>query len=59
MENKRYLGDGVYATFDGYNIWLSTQEGMRIALEQAVLADLIAYNSDLMKHIREHGTIPK
>jgi len=35
-----YLGDGVYAHFDGYQIWLETQEGMRIALEPAVFKAL-------------------
>lgn len=38
-----YLGDGVYATFDGYHIWLSTQEGHRIAVEPAVYMALKAY----------------
>lgn len=25
MENKTYIGDGVYASWDGYQIWLETK----------------------------------
>jgi hypothetical protein len=41
-----YLGDGVYASFDGYQIWLDTrlQEPVnRIALEARTFHALIAY----------------
>ena len=41
-----YLGDGVYATFDGYQIWLSTEreQGMhRIALEPSTMNALTGY----------------
>ena len=41
-----YLGDGVYASFDGYQIWLDTraQEPVnRIALDYYTLAALNAY----------------
>lgn len=33
-----YLGDAVYATFDGYQIWLKTKDGQhqQIALEPSV-----------------------
>ena len=42
MENETYLGDAVYASFDGYQIWLRTGDGnnQRIALEPAVLCAL-------------------
>jgi len=39
MENESYLGDGVYASFDGYQIWLDTRAQHpvnRIALEPNV-----------------------
>ena len=39
MENETYLGDGVYASFDGDQIWLDTRAQHpvnRIALEPAV-----------------------
>lgn len=42
----RYLGDGVYASFDGYQIWLDTraQEPVnRIALEPKVYRALLEY----------------
>ena len=44
---ETYLGDGVYATFDGYLIWLDTraQEPInRIALDPAVLEALREYD---------------
>ena len=43
---KQYLGDGVYASHDGYQIWLSLDgqdPGIRIALEPAVLDALNRY----------------
>lgn len=42
-QNKTYLGDGVYASFDGYQIWLTTLEGNRIALEPNVYLALLDY----------------
>jgi hypothetical protein len=47
---QRYLGDGVYASFDGYQIWLDTraQEPVnRIALEPEVFRALCAFERDL------------
>lgn len=40
-----YLGDGVYASFDGYQIWLAANhhENKVVALEPAVFAALMAY----------------
>jgi hypothetical protein len=46
---KRYIGDGVYATFDGYQIWVQA-EGARIALEPTVMAALKQYEVDLYRH---------
>jgi hypothetical protein len=48
MTNKRtYLGDGVYASFDGYQVWLHTWNGIEdtnaIALEPPVLEALGTY----------------
>lgn len=44
-----YLGDGVYARFDGYQIWLAANDHRNdvIAIEPAVLSALIQY----AKHI--------
>ena len=40
-----YLGDAVYASFDGYHIWLKTEDGnhQRIALEPSVYFALREY----------------
>lgn len=44
---KTYLGDAVYADFDGYHVVLTTENGIRttntICLEPAVLAALDRY----------------
>lgn len=48
----RYLGDGVYASWDGFQIWLTTQTGDKIALEPEVFQELIKFNEDLQK---QHG----
>jgi hypothetical protein len=44
-EHERYLGDGVYASFDGWSIWLDlrAQGPERICLEPEVLANLIEF----------------
>ena len=46
-----YLGDGVYARFDGYQIWLSTQRSDSrtdsVALDPAVYAKLVEYVAKL------------
>lgn len=48
---KHYLGDGVYVDFDGYQLWLSTEDGIQstntIALEPHVYEQLEAYVSRL------------
>lgn len=43
-ENKNYLGDGVYANFDGFHIVLTTLEGMIIFLDPEVTDALMAYS---------------
>lgn len=51
MENETYLGDGVYASFDGWQIWLrAPREGgdHRVALEPEVYASLVAYHARLL-----------
>lgn len=42
---REYLGDAVYASFDGYHIWLTTGDGnnQRIALEPGVYFSLRQY----------------
>ena len=44
----RYLGDGVYASFDGYSIWLGNTPGHPlVALEPAALRELRAYEREI------------
>lgn len=50
MTDQTYLGDGVYAEFDGYQVWLYTQEGMRIALDPSVLTILHRYATEVLNH---------
>jgi len=44
-----YLGDGVYASFDGYSVWLAVNhhENNVVALEPGVVANLIKYIESL------------
>jgi hypothetical protein len=55
--DPEYLGDGVYATFDGYHIWLTTgshehdEATNRIALEPAVFEALLKYQRKLVEKL--------
>ena len=55
MEPRTYLGDGVYAEFDGYQIWLITSDGIhntnRIALEPAVMQNLEGYARGIYRQL--------
>jgi len=44
-EHQTYLGDGVYVSFDGYQIWLAVNhhENKVVALEPSVLDRLYKY----------------
>lgn len=44
-----HLGDGVYASFDGYQIWLAVNhhENKVVALEPAVMDRLIEFHRGL------------
>lgn len=50
---KAYIGDGVYADFDGYHIVLTTEGGgnmsNRIYLDPQVLQGLDAYRERVLK----------
>lgn len=53
-----YIGDGVYASFDGYMLWLDTrgQEPChRIALEPEVIVGLEAYLKALRERLAREG----
>lgn len=58
MNNRTYIGDGVYAGHDSFQIWIVCSDGERdynpVALERAVMAALIhyaakVYGSDFIK----------
>lgn len=44
---KDYLGDGAFAHYDGFNVWLTTEDGISetntVCLEPEVLRAFIAY----------------
>ena len=48
--NDKYLGDGVYASFDGFQIWLAVNdhENKVVALEPEVMEQLIIYHKNLI-----------
>ena len=50
MEDK-YLGDGVYVSFDGFQIWLAVNSDSNkvVALEPDVMDRLIRYYESLKK----------
>lgn len=46
----RYLGDGVYASFDGFQIWLDLRgqgSPCRIALEPGAFRSLLQFSADI------------
>ena len=57
--NKQYLGDGVYVSFDGYGLWLTTENGIettnRIYLEPSVYANLRDYVNRLQDQGADNG----
>jgi hypothetical protein len=51
--HQAYLGDGVYVAFDGYHIWLRTQERDEIALDPYLVERLITYVDDMARERRK------
>lgn len=51
-----YIGDGVYAKFDGFSIWLETN-GSQIALEPVVFESLVEYRATLKRAFVAAGFI--
>jgi hypothetical protein len=58
---KEYLGDGVYVSFDGWNAWLTTENGIEttneICLEPEVLGALLEYVERLKRFIADQGAV--
>lgn len=48
--NAQYIGDGVYASHDGYQIWLAANDHNNkvIAIEPAVFVALVRYAEQVM-----------
>lgn len=51
----RYLGDGVYASFDGFQIWLAANHHTNkvIAIEPEVLGTLVEYAAEIAEAQRK------
>lgn len=49
-----YIGDGVYVSFDGYQIWLAANDPRNkcVALEPSVFAALVCYSENLREQLR-------
>ena len=62
MNSKRYIGDGVYVDFDGFSLWLTTEDGIsvtnRICLEPQVYAALTQYVGSLAAALASRGGEP-
>ena len=58
---EAHLGDGVYASFDGYHIILDlrAQDSSRIALEPEVFNALLKYRESLVVKTGEENVQPE
>lgn len=56
-KDGEYLADGIYVTFDGYQIWLHTERDVNvwhtIALEPATFDLLLAYRAKVYAPVEE------
>lgn len=54
---RRHIGDGVYAEYDGYQIWLTLLSGSAggIALDRETMAALAAYSRQIEELHREQA----
>lgn len=54
--NERYIGDGLYASFDGWQVWLRAPRhdgDHEVALEPQVLSNLIDFAKESMRATAE------
>lgn len=62
-ENESYLGDAVYARFDGWQIWLRTSDGVAqnepIALDPHTYAALLEFarKTDFDRRVPQPGPV--
>ena len=58
-QDERYLGDGVYASHDGYNIWVRAERNgfeHAVAFEPGLIRLLVRYEQDILrKYSSSHG----
>lgn len=53
---RKYLGDGVYASFDGFQIWLHVGSHLApgiVALEPEVMHSLNEYDKEIKEIVRK------
>lgn len=56
--DARYLGDGVYASFDGNQIWLDLRgqdDFTKIALDQDTFDNLITFRDDILVEVLDNA----
>ena len=57
---KEYIGDGAYVQYDGYSLWLTTENGERetnkVCLEPSVFKNLLEY-AIRVENINREGAI--
>lgn len=50
---EHYLGDGLYASFDGFNIWLRAPRpdgDHRVAMEPGTLGEFLRWSAPIRRH---------
>lgn len=53
-EYTQHLGEGIYASFDGYHIWLGTHgHPNEIPLDPDVFSNLVRYQMSLQRHLEK------
>jgi hypothetical protein len=52
VRNKVYLGDGVYAMFDGFQVVLTTEDGFRVTNTIVLEPDVMASLVDFLREVR-------
>lgn len=55
LTERRYLGDGVYVSFDGYNVVVFTSDGITdgvpVYMEPSVITAFQKYINDVNSHL--------
>lgn len=55
LQNKTYLGDGVYARFTGYDFVLTTENGIEVTNEIVVDGQILAALAAFAERMRDAG----